>query len=220
MINIASSQPVQWPVSSTAVTVAPVAAVSAVTPAQRSPRDGQSGMGSDRQDAAARDARQNKNAAAPDKKAESAQAAPLLPRARPKEGEEPSTAQVPTENKPSAKEMKEAEEARSANMLKLMDVLSTVWKASAAVVDNALGRREQAVSGVKADPAQAQPVTTPAALLDKRSSGSDPERRSDQSTGVESEPALAAVEPPVAYTEQGASEWSALEPGRLVSERV
>ena len=218
MINIASSQPVHWPVSSTAVVVAPVAAVSAVTPAQRSPREGQSGMGSDRQDAAARDARQNKSAA-PDKTAESAQAAPLLPRARSKEGEEPSTAQVPADNKPSAQDLKEGEEARSANMRKLMDVLSTVWKASAAVVDNALGRREESVSGAQTDPAQAQSATS-AAIVDKRSSGPDPEGRSDQTTAVEGDPALAAAEPPVAYTDQGASEWSALEPGRLVSKRA
>ena len=216
MINIASSQPVHWPVSSTAVTVVPVAAVSAVSPAQRSQGEGQSGMGSDRQDASARNAHQNKGAA-PDKATERTQAAPLLPRARSKEAEEASAAQTISEDKPSAQEMKEAEEARSANTLKLMDVLSTVWQASAAVVDNALGRRREDDSGAKADAANA---AGSASAANKLSSISDTERRSAHASAADDGFDLLGPEPPVAYTEQGASEWSALEPGRIVNKRA
>lgn len=219
MINIASSQPVHWPVSSTAVTVVPVAAVSAVTPAQRSQGEGQSGMGSDRQDASARNAHHNKGAA-PDKATERTQAAPLLPRARSKEAEEASAAQTISDERPSAQEMKEAEEARSANTLKLMDVLSTVWQASAAVVDNALGRRREDDSGAKADAANAANAAGSASAANKPASISDTERRSAHASAADDGFDLLGPEPPVAYTEQGASEWSALEPGRLVNKRA
>ncbi|AOW12199.1 hypothetical protein LPB72_14625 [Hydrogenophaga crassostreae] len=213
MINIASSQPVHWPVSPTAVAVAPVSAVTSVKPAQQSPREGQSGLGSDRRAQTHASPGLNPKKT-PDQEGHTpaSDAAPILPRDKPKDGQAPSATQSQEDPKQQARDAQAAQDERSAQKQKLLDVLSSVWKASAAVVENALGRSGESVDGTGLDQAQkqaAQPAAPPVRLLGAPASDS-PDGRVDQ----------AATEPAVAYTEQGASEWNALELGRLVNKRA
>jgi hypothetical protein len=204
MINIASSQPVHWPVSPVSTAVAPVSAVTAVAPAQRSQGESQSGLGSDHRQAQgqALSGTGQKKASAQEKSAEASQAAPLLPRDNLKGETDTRTTQTEDQasQKAEAEDAKEAEEARSAQGPNLLDVLSNVWKASAAVVDSALGRSEE----VEQRLALAMPLSSSTV------SGQGEDAGTEQTN----------EEPPVAYTEQGASEWGALELGRLVSKKA
>jgi hypothetical protein len=219
MINIATSQPVHWPVSSSAVAVAPVTPVGAVSPAQHSQRDGQSGLGSERPAHGAHDGRAHKGPAS-EKTTEASQAAPILPRDKPRDGEEPAATQTPEESRRDAQDARAAEEERADKKLKLLDVLSTVWKASAAVVDNALGMSEELAlaSEPGAQAERTQPPSVPTSGQQAKDTvhalrGPD---RSQTLAGMAHTPSA----PPVAYTEQGASEWGPLELGRLVSKRA
>lgn len=196
MLSISSSQPVGWSTAPPMQAAAPVQAVPAVGAAKPSPRDGQSDPGRSGQGS-----RGGASATAPRAVNESAtgapaaQAAPILPRER-KDGERSSPADEAAEAKVQA-EQRQIEEQKALDkaeqQLKLQEVLATVWKASAAVVDVALGREAaQAGAAEQAELPGIEPL--PAAL-----------RREQE---------------PVAYNEQGASSLAPLEAGSLISHRV
>lgn len=225
MLNITSSQPVAWP-SAPSAAVSPVTATTAVTPVQGSARDTQTGLGQGRERPApealrrggAQPAEGGKERTAPD-------AAPLLPRESPDSPD----GQTPAESTEAKAERDKAAEQAAEKALKqqLQDVLSNVWKASAAVVDVVLGR--EALS-TEAQPDSATelggvaPVQTtgpgavtatrpePAALLGAgRDAANDDlppffETRTTQDV--------------VAYDAHGNSSWAPLEAGSLISRRV
>jgi len=136
MLNFSASNPVSWPTPpSTAVP-----AVTPITPVQPTPgagRDAQSGLGFG----------QNRQPAQKSKDGGNQQGAPILPR----EADASPSAQTAKARDPDAVTQRAAQEAaaREAEQRaqdkeeihqRLREVLSSVWQASAAVVDRALGR--------------------------------------------------------------------------------
>ncbi|MEX1168342.1 MAG: hypothetical protein WEK74_16005 [Hydrogenophaga sp.] len=218
MINIASSQPVHWP-TAPAPTVAPVTAVTAVAPAQRTQGDGQSSLGSQR-DSRSGEAREKRSAK--DTAGESLQAAPLLPRdsSAKKSDLKPAASIDSVSARERAQEAEAAKEEAATKTLKLMEVLSTVWRASAAVVEGALGidASNAAKAGARGT-LMAEDRVAGASL-----NGQRPGLSNTENAGFGSDPqdpllGRAAGEP-VAYTEQGTSTWMALEPGQLLSKQA
>jgi hypothetical protein len=200
MLNISSTQPVIWP-SAPASGVTPVTAVTAVTPVQSSARDAQTGLGQGRDQpvpvslrrggAQPAEARRDPN---------TPEAAPLLPRESPDSPDGQAS--------PEAIEAKaEAQAEEKALKRQLQDVLSDVWKASAAVVDVVLGRDAAAADA-------AGPGTTSAG--DSTRSTAVP-----AANDAVQDPAVARLPQDVmAYDAQGNSSWAPLEAGSLLSRRV
>lgn len=200
MINIASTQPVHWPTAP----LPSVPAVSAVVPVQRVQSDGQAGMGPGREP---RSGTMPEKRGITERPEDAAQAAPLLPRDA--EQSDPSTQAVKgsEQARDITREAKEAEDAGIEKAKQLLEVLSTVWKASAAVVEGALGRNS--LTAAQGEEAGAKA----AALLPSQS-----ERADVQDMG-QAHLARNAGEP-VAYTEQGSGAWKPVEPGQLVNQKV
>lgn len=201
MLSISSSQPLGWPTVPSTQHVA-VQAVPGVGAVQPSARDTQAGTGRQGQQspresapAATRQGADTSALGAP-----TAQPAPLLPRDSTEAGESDTsaeTAQARAEQQEEERKAREKAEQRQP----LQEVLSTVWKASAAVVEVVLGRD---VDVATATPGAASTESVQAEL-----------------PGIESVPAaLRREQEPVAYTEQGTSSWAPLEAGSLISRRV
>ena len=224
MISFTTSQPVHWPPAASPV-VAPVTTVSAVQPTQPISRDTQTGTntgGRDGQAQATRVASGGKDAA----ESTAPPTAPLLPR-EPADGgrESAPTSQAEAAEKAERLAAEALAQEKAAQKLPLQDVLTSVWKASAAVVDVVLGREQQLQAAAVADkatgvapagatapvttdtsPAQVSGTAVPAAVPNNAASTPPGEGRSGQE--------------PVAYTEQGTSSWAPLEAGSLISRRV
>ncbi|MGS5088861.1 hypothetical protein ACVC7V_20455 [Hydrogenophaga sp. A37] len=218
MLNISSSQPVSWP-TAPPVAVAAVTAVPSVGAVQASAREGQADTGRNGQGAqgglapgAPKPAGDHASGAS------TAQAAPLLPRERTEEATPPPTRNNEARAAQRKEDEKNAEEL-AAQKLQLQEVLSKVWKASAAVVDVVLRREAASVASAQAaDGAALAPLAgTPSA--------------NDQViTAEEAIPLPANVidlpvaarrdEEPLMYTEQGTSSWAPLEAGSLLSRHV
>lgn len=212
MLNFTTSQPVSWPTASP-LPVAPVQAVPAAGAAQPSARDpqadsGRGGHGSRPGLSTHQRPGQDASAGAP-----VAEHAPLLPRER-KEGDRPSAADELADARLKAEQRKEAEQNardQAEQKLQLQEVLATVWKASAAVVEVVLGREPTAANGLDADGAA---PTSAAALSGEAAKPVEP-------AALDPLPAaLRREQEPVAYTEQGTSSWAPLEAGSLISHRV
>ena len=212
MLSITTSQPMSWPTAPPAP-VAAVPAVPGVGAAQPSARDpqadsGRGGQGFRNGSPAAARSGQEPAAGAP-----TAQPAPILPRER-KDAERHSPADDLADAKLRAEQIQEEEQKareQAEQKLQLQEVLATVWKASAAVVDVMLKREHGAVNGVESEGQTASPTSVP--------------RPQDavqaDLPGVEPVPAgLRREQEPVAYTEQGTSSWAPLEAGSLISHRV
>ena len=218
MISIATSSPAPWPVTQ-APAVAPTTAVAAVAPVQKSSGGARSGLGGERDKPApaptltAREQRADKN-----KTVAQPQAAPLLPRKPPEEGQSPVTGREGNGAKTAALEAEAAEEAQAEQKAKLLDVLSTVWKASAAVVEQALGRVKSAEALNAAEGANAPTLAVATAALPPEAVPQEAQRLADEVGGADA--ATAALTPPDGYTEQGAGSWSPSELGQLVSQLV
>ena len=216
MLNISTSQPVSWP-TAVPVTVAPVPAVSSVGAAQPSARDPQADSGRGGQGARSGVPPAARNGQEPAAGAPTAQPAPILPRER-KSPERSSPADYLADAQLRAEQRQEEEQKareQAEQKLPLQDVLATVWKASAAVVDVVLGREQEAAA---AEAAAARSVKGVAAV-GQRPVASDAAQ--GDLPGIEPVPAaLRREQEPVAYTEQGASSWSPLESGSLLSHRV
>ena len=225
MISFTTSQPVHWPPAASPV-VAPVTTVSAVQPTQALSRDTQTGTntgGRDGQAQATRVASGGKDAA----ESTAPPTAPLLPREPANGGRENAPASQAEAAEKAERLAAEAQaQEKAAQKLPLQDVLTSVWKASAAVVDVVLGREQQLQAAAAADkatavapagafapvatgtsPAQVTATAVPTAVPNNNAAPTQPgEGRSGQE--------------PVAYTEQGTSSWAPLEAGSLISHRV
>ena len=221
MISFTTSQPVHWPPAASPV-VAPVAIVSAVQPTQALSRDTQTGTntgGRDGQAQATRVASGGKDAA----ESTAPPTAPLLPREQAEGNRESAPASQAEAAEKAERLAAEAQaQEKAAQKLPLQDVLTSVWKASAAVVDVVLGREQQlqvaesstgvglsaAITPVATDtgPAQVTGTAGPTSVSNNAASTQAGEGRPGQE--------------PVAYTEQGASSWAPLEAGSLISRRV
>jgi hypothetical protein len=209
MIHLVSSQPVHWPIAQTP-SVAQVTPVSAVTATQRTKGEGQPGSGSDRDPRLAAATQQR---TAEDKAATSSGAAPLLPRAAPDGDRSAASAKDNEAKQEQVRNEKQTEEEASAKALNLMEVLSTVWKASAAVVEDALGIGAAASKG-GLEKAETKRLTDAKKASEE---AMDLEKKSNEALKPVEGPLLGrAAGDPVAYTEQGTSEWMAVETGQLV----
>ncbi|WP_374406449.1 hypothetical protein [Hydrogenophaga sp.] len=234
MMSISSSQSVSWP-TAPPQPAAPVPSVHAVGSAQSS-RDaqndsGRNGQGSPRGGAAAssttvslRSTEQQPKTGAP-----SVDPAPLLPRDGSQS--EPSSLADEVAQARNEAEQRKAEEQKAREKAEqrvpLQDVIATVWKASAAVVDVVLGRDStEGLNAGAAEGATASPATgaapAPAAAVASGSAASEPQTAVQaELPGIEPLPAgLRREQEPVAYNEQGASSWAPMEAGSLFSQRV
>ena len=239
MLSIASTTAVHWPTSpAPSPAVAPVAPVTAVAPAQRSSGENRSGMGSGRDQHAHAAANPAPDSAQvqrgpQDKAAPGAQAAPILPRKQSKEDQNKGPSEIQAEAaKNQAQEAKAAEEAKAAQKAQLMEVLPTVWKASAAVVDRALGlERAGGASSIggavnSAGPAPALDAGVAAAANRQPPvAGAQPGATADGTPqGAVSPdgqaPFVRGMGEPVAYTEHGTGTWVSPELGQLMSHRA
>lgn len=241
MFSITSSQPVSWP-SAPATGVAPVAATAAVTPVQSSGRETQAGLGQGRErqapDAVRRGSGQPAEAraerAAPD-------AAPILPRESPDSPDGQPSGEL---NEAQAKaERQKAEEQAAEKALKqqLQDVLSNVWKASAAVVDVVLGREATAAEATPSAQSDTAPdlsavaatqlarravtLSRPAATAAQVAPwpGDAGDRAAETAAAVPAPVVLVDPRPAqdvVAYDARGNSSWTPLGAGSLVNQRV
>jgi hypothetical protein len=201
-----------------------------VTPVQSSARDAQTGSGAFGRDPSAA-ARPGEPPRARASEAETAQPAPLLPRPQPEQGqrqgaEKPGTQEA---DKAEAEREQQALQAQEqASKQRFQDVISNVWKASAAVVDMALGREAANASRLEAVPgavalgaAPAQPLTAPAAVAAPAAPVSPVAAPLAATASDEADlEALKAQQDVLAYDAQGHSSLAPLEAGTLVSRRV
>ena len=216
MLSISSSQPVSWP-TSPPVTVAAVSAVPAVGRVQASPRENKADTGRHGQGAPGGVGHgAPKPATDTAAGATTAQAAPLLPRER---SDDAGTSTVKDDG--ARAEQRKADEQKAqeaaAQKLQLQEVLSNVWKASAAVVDVVLGREAALAAAQEAGVAPVAPLLGTSAN-DQVITSEEAARMPANVIGL---PAAARREQePLMYTEQGASSWAPLEAGGLVDQRV
>ena len=223
MLNISTSQPVSWSTAPAPPAMAPVGSVPSVGAVQSSARDGQTDSGRSGQ-GSPRGAAAPVSRIAGDSKSNPVQAAPLLPREHTEETPSLSASQADEARQRSEQLKEEDQKARekAEQKLQLQEVLASVWKASAAVVDVVLGRESaeaanEAINAVNAVAAgKAAPVTglSAPAPVPVEAVGSVTQ------DGVVDAVALRREQEPVAYTVQGASSWPPLEAGQLVNQRV
>ncbi|MFT5934384.1 MAG: hypothetical protein ACI9M6_001434 [Hydrogenophaga sp.] len=215
MINIAQSIPVVWspPASSAPATVAPVAAA---RPLQESARDGQPGTGAERDTRAARADRRT------EAREVDRQAREVLNegkrRVTGRTGTEPGKvddAPVRQEAKDKAKQLAAEQAADEARRAQRQELLTNVWKASAAVVDRMLGREDTSAvnsaaesQGSSGSQQTMEELALPWPVM-PQDAGASPSRAD-----------LGASEDVVAYDERGNGNVSPLEAGMLISHRV
>lgn len=241
MLNISATPAVSWPAAPSAA-VAPVSAVTAVQPTQGRSREAQTETGQGRGHLPER-ARHSPGhgagrVAAPHEKP-MVEAAPLLPY-KP-DGSVERTEKAPPEAA-QAKQDQTKEEVEQ-RRLKLQEVLSSVWKASAAVVDIVLGRdlarsvdpgvdalgnqsdTAPDLSAVTASMIKREVVRPARAAIPETPALPMPSGHTTAATATDASAAVEVVVTPppqtvVSYDENGASNLMPLEAGSLVSERV
>ena len=219
MLNISNSQPVSWSTAPSPPAMAPVGSVPAVGAVQSSARDsqadsGRGGQGSPRSSAAP------VVRAAGEGKSNPVQAVPLLPREHAEEST-PSPASMVDEARQRTEQQKDEDQKareKAEQKLQLQEVLASVWKASAAVVDVVLGRESvQAANPVDAEMAgKAAPVTG----LPVQAPVSGDAAAAGTQDGIVDAVALRREQEPVAYTVQGTGSWAPMEAGLLLNQRV
>ena len=214
MINIAQTSPAVWsPPASTAT--APVAAVAAVRPPQESTRNSQSGTGREQDSPSARaerraDAREPAGAGR-DAPADGARGTA----GRASAGGEASDLQARREAEQNTKQLATEQAAEETRRVQRQELLTNVWKASAAVVDRALGRDDTSA--------------VDAAAPTQESAGSEPTQEQlalpwpvmpQDADAAPSRADLGASEEVVAYDEHGNGSVAPLEAGLLISRHV
>jgi hypothetical protein len=109
---------------------------------------------------------------------------------------------------------------KAEQQIKLQEVLATVWKASAAVVDVVLGRdaAEAAAAAAEGKVDGVSSSAQVAAVGGAPASVDDPWATPEQADLLPS--AWRREQDPEAYTEQGVGSWSPRETGLLISHRV
>lgn len=240
MINISSASPVSWP-TPPSTAVAPVSPATPVKPVQAGGREAQPDL------EARRDARlPQPRAGAPRQPEPEAADAPLLPREAAAGAQAaaatPAKPEVAAQRAEQALKNAEADKASQRKaMERLQDVLSSMWAASAAVVDQALGREPKPgdLPGRQSDTApdlSAVAASTisrrqAARLADASSTPQGGETAAQQGMpwlvmppATEEGAAPGAPEVPggevIAYDEHGNSSLAPLEAGSIISERV
>lgn len=232
MLSITSSQPAVWsPPPGPAVTA--VSPTAQVQPVQATARDAQTGGSSGRETSGAaqpvrvggprreRETERTEKGALPD-------AAPLLPRESPDAPDQPESPEKAQAKAEAEREQQARQAEDKAFKQKLQDVISNVWKASAAVVDVALSARNasvpdeaaalsaaEAVSG--AEPVASAAPAAPAALASAVPGAPVQEAAND---AVAELAELRAGQEVVAYDAAGHSSLAPLEAGTLISRRV
>lgn len=211
MLSISSSQPAIW--SSPSPVVAPVVAASAVSPVQPASRDTQTGSGmSGRESLPSASGERSGAAQAERGEAPAAvEAAPLLPRESP-DAPDQQGAEALSEADVD-EQQRQAEE--KALKQQLQDVISNIWKASAAVVEVALGRDTPATENPGA--AVAGAIGPSAASAGPIGAPASQDRADAANDAVAEQRATQAV---VAYDAQGHSSLAPLEAGTLVNRHV
>lgn len=249
MISISTNHVVSWPTPASPG-LQPVSNVAAVQPVRESARDGQTGLGAGR-DGQTASVRVTTSRAGSAEREVPADAAPLLPRSYGRHGAEgkaeappvggqaeavPQEMQDKTEEARQAAAQQADEKAAAADRPQLQAVLTTVWQASAAVVERALGRlggaegEVSAVSGEAAGEAAATGASVARrALLPPAVTQPPveplpwpvmPEAQSPDAPAAGAPVDIRPVEDVVAYDEHGNSSWAPLEAGSLISQRV
>ncbi|MDP2016397.1 hypothetical protein [Hydrogenophaga sp.] len=235
MINISTTSPVSWPTPPSAA-VAPVEATPAVKPVQSGGREAQT------------DVQARREARRPVAKAddEASPATPLLPRPSASDPGSQAAAQARQEAAVQRTEqaLKKAEADKAGHkkaMDRLQEVLSNMWAASAAVVDQALGiePKGDALPGNQSDTAPDLSAVAASTISRRQAArladaaptpqGGEPAVPQGMPwpvmpSAAEEGAALAAPEVPggevIAYDEHGNSSLAPLEAGSIISERV
>ncbi|MCU0924852.1 MAG: hypothetical protein MUF44_02080 [Hydrogenophaga sp.] len=211
MLNISSTQPVIWPVAPASGTPA-VSSVTAVMPVQSSARDAQAGLNQGREQPVPASLRRGgANTAEARQEANMPEAAPLLPRESP---DSPDGQPSPEALEAQAKAEAQAEE--KALKRQLQDVLSDVWKASAAVVDVVLGREAASAQAVGAEDSTRSTAVQAASLAVALPVAGNPAAND----AVLDQAVARLPQDVMAYDAQGNSSWAPLEAGSLLSRRV
>lgn len=223
MLNISTQHSVSWP-TPVGQGVAPVGAVTAVQPVQASGRNGQSGLGAG-PDAQTPGTRQRDKTGTsrtppealprgtlPDEAATRASAATQRDTAAVQEAEKQATAREAAE-----------EAADEARRQQLTEVLSNVWKASAAVVDRVLGRESESHMVQAGRPLALQAAEMPGAGTTPSVQANSPGLPwpvMPEGHGVAADADALPGQEVVAYDEHGNSSLAPLEAGSLISRRV
>jgi hypothetical protein len=219
MLNISTSQPVSWSTAPSPPAMAPVGPVPSVGAVQSSARDsqadaGRGGQGSPRGSAVPM------SRSPGDGKSNPVQAAPLLPRDHAEESTSSPASMVDEARQRTEQQKEEDQKAheKAEQKLQLQEVLASVWKASAAVVDVVLGRESvEAASAVDAELAGKAASATGLPYLAPVSGDAAASGTQD---GIVDPVVLRRDQEPVAYTVQGASSWAPMEAGLLLNQRV
>lgn len=215
MINIAQTNPAVWsPPASTAI--APVAAVALVRPPQESARNGQSGTGREQETPSARAERRAdaREVARQGRDAPASGARGIAGRTGTAGGES-SDVRVRRETEQNAKQLATEQAAEEARRVQRQELLTNVWKASAAVVDRALGRDDTSAVNAAAE--------------SQGSAGSEQTMEQlalpwpvmpQDADATPSRADLGVPDDVVAYDGHGSSSVAPLEAGMLISRRV
>lgn len=229
MINISTTSPVSWPTPPSAA-VAPVAATPAIQPVKSGGREAQDDLESRREARRARTPVDDETSTAVPQSARSAAAEPQA------------SAQVRREAAAQrAEDIAKKAEADKAGHRKAMDrlqeVLTNMWAASAAVVEQALGLepKGEALPGNQSDTAPdlsaVAASTMPRRLLPGAKTADAPGQaapenmpwpvmpQSAEEAALEAAPEVPGGEV-IAYDENGQSSLAPLEAGTLLSEKV
>lgn len=215
MINIAQPNPAVWS-SPASTATAPVAAVAPIRLLKEGARNGQAGTGREQETPSARAdrradarevARQGRDAAGDGARGVAGRSGTA--------GGESSDARVRRESEQNTKQLATEQVAEEARRAQRQELLTNVWKASAAVVDRVLGRddaiavKSAAESQAPSDSAQSMEqiaLPWPVMPLDARE--------------IPSRADLGVPEDVVAYDERGNSNLAPLEAGLLISHHV
>lgn len=230
MINISTTSPVSWP-APPSTAVAPVSATAAIKPVQSGGREAQTDVESRRE-----------TRRKPEADDETGAVAPSLPRSSASQAGDQAAVRARQDAAAQRAEqaLKKAEADQAGHrkaMDRLQEVLSSMWAASAAVVDQALGvdPKGDALPGNQSDTApdlSAVAASTIQRRLLPQPAGNAPTADQPAADGMPwpvmppapEEATAAAPEVPggevIAYDEHGNSSVAPLEVGTLLSEKV
>ena len=214
MINIAQPNPAAWSPPAPGA-IAPVTAVAAIRPLQESARNGQSGAGreqgtpaarADRQTDAREAARQSRDAVGDGGRS--------TPGRTGAPNREAGDMLLRREAEHNAKQLAAEQAAEEARRVQRQELLTNVWKASAAVVDSVFGRNDAtavkpaAESGALSGSQPVEQLALPWPVMPQ--AARSPGARSD----------FPSPQDVVAYDERGKSNLAPLETGILINRRV
>ncbi len=219
MLNISSFQPVTWPSAST-VGIAPVSATPPVTPVGSSSRNVQTGLGQGQGQERSVPGGVRRSSVDASSEGVASDAAPLLPRESPDSAARQAAGE-PTEAQTRAERDQAVGQAEEKDLKQqFQEVLTSVWKASAAVVEVALGREgEAAVTTDTATVERTGAATAHQAASAAVSLSVAPQQAANDDAELELAAARSAQDV-MAYDAHGNSSWAPLEAGSLLSRRV